>query len=412
MTQLSDPDVIVVGAGLAGLAAATHLIAAGRTVRVLEAAERPGGRVVTDTIDGFTIDRGFQVFNTAYPEFPRVIDLDTLDLKEFDRGALIHRTGRNYLVADPRQRPKALPGTVAAPLGPLRQRLTLAAFVAAAGYAPPDRIRAQPDVTFAAQLHAWHLDGAVTDRFVRPFLAGVLLEADLSTSSRFVDFVWRSFVRGRVVVPAHGVGALPAALAAALPARTVEYGIDVQAVRPGAVDTADGTRRAGAVIVAADPRRAAALLDMRPPAMNSVTTVYHSAEHAPTERPLILLDAEGGPVVNTVVLSNAAPGYAPAGQALIASSYLGVETLTEVDVRRELVRLWGPQAQTWDHLTTTPVSGALPALPGGSRLRRPVRLAAGLFVAGDWRDTPSTQGALVSGRRAATAVIGPPKNSE
>jgi phytoene dehydrogenase-like protein len=58
-------DVVVVGAGLAGLACARRLTRAGVSTTVAEAGDGVGGRVRTDRVDGMLLDRGFQVHNTA-----------------------------------------------------------------------------------------------------------------------------------------------------------------------------------------------------------------------------------------------------------------------------------------------------------------------------------------------------------
>ncbi|RIX30691.1 FAD-dependent oxidoreductase [Amnibacterium setariae] len=401
-----DADVLVVGAGLAGLAAALRLTAAGRSVRVLEASDAPGGRVRSDRIDGFTVDRGFQVLLTAYPELQRIGLPAGLDLGAFVRGALLRDADGLHLVADPRSAPAGAPGLVTAPLGTAVQRAALGAYLAGVVVTPTGRLRRGRDVELREALARHGVRGAPVEHFLRPFLQGVLLERDLTTSNRFAGFVLRCFALGRVGVPAHGMGALSDGLAARLPAGAIEYGRRVEAVRPGEVDVAgEGTRRAEAVIVAADPVTAAGLLDLRVPVMHAVTTVWHAVPAPPTRRPAIALDTERGPVANSVVMSNAAPAYSPDRRALVASSMLAPEPIPDRLLRSTLARIWGVGTTGWEEVAVTRVPAALPALPGGSPLRKPVRLTEGLYVAGDHRDTPSQQGALVSGRRAADAYL-------
>lgn len=398
-----EADVLIVGAGLAGLAAALRLTAAGRSVRVLEASDAPGGRMRSDVVDGFTIDRGFQILNTAYPELLRIGLPAGLDLGRFLRGALLRdRAGLHLLALSP----LGLGGLVDAPLGTAADRARLGAYFADVVLSPAARLRGARDVELQQALAQHGVTGDPVEHFLRPFLQGVLLERDLSTSSRFAAFVLRTFARGAVGVPAAGMGALPAALAARLPEGTIEYGARIAAVRPGEVDVAgDGTRAAEAVVVAADPVTAASLLDLRAPVMHGVTTYWHAVPAPPTRRPVIALDTEGGPVANSVVMTNAAPSYSPDGRALIASSVLGDEPIPDALLRSTLARIWGVGTVGWQEVAVSRVPAALPALPGGSPLRRPVRLAEGLYVAGDHRDTPSIQGALVSGRRAADAYL-------
>ena len=236
--------------------------------------------------------------------------------------------------------------------------------------APP--ARAGTDRELRQALARRGVRGAPVDHFLRPFLQGVLLERELTTSSRFAAFVLRSFALGRTGVPAAGVGALPALLAERLPAGTIEYGARVEAVRPGEVDVAgSGTRAADAVVVAADPVTASRLLGLPVPAMHGVTTVWHAVPAPPTRRPVIALDTEGGPVANSVVMTNASPAYSPDGRALIASSVLGPEPLPDRLLRSTLARIWGVGTAGWHEVAVTRVPEALPALPGGSPLRKP-----------------------------------------
>ncbi|WP_374203717.1 FAD-dependent oxidoreductase [Pseudonocardia sp. ICBG601] len=240
----------------------------------------------------------------------------------------------------------------------------------------------------------------------------MLAETALETSTAFVRLVWRSFALGTIVVPDDGMEALPRRLATALPEGTVTLGTRVHAVRGGPapeLDTGGGTLSARAVVVAADPRTAAALLPgVAEPRMNALTTFFHVPPQAPTAAALLHLDGTGGPVVNTMVLTAAAPGYSADGRPLVASSIVGTPGSTGLDepaVRRELARIWGVGTDDWLHLHTAQVDEALPLFEAGRPVRRDVDLGENLFVAGDHRDTPSTQGALVSGRRAAQAVL-------
>ena len=407
MSLPSSAEVVVVGAGLAGLSAARRLAAAGIDALVLEASDTVGGRVATDVVDGFLLDRGFQVHNTAYPEAARVLDHAALDLRAFTPGALVRVGDRLHRLVDPRRRPLAVPGTALAPIGSPLDKARVALLAARDALLPAERLAAGPETTTYEALRRRGLSDTVIDRFLRPFLTGVFLERELTTSSRFFDLVWRSFARGTVCVPAGGMRQIPALLAAALPAGAVHTGVPVHRVGPGRVETAAGTVRAASIVVAADPVTAAELLPaLSAPEMRAVTTVYHVTPEPPVREPTLLLDGErSGPVVNSVVLTNAAPSYSPDTRALVSTSVLGLDPPDDPTLRRELERLYGLSTADWEHLATVRVPRALPAAPPPLDLRRPVRLGDGFYVAGDHRDTPSIQGAMVSGRRAAAAVL-------
>jgi glycine/D-amino acid oxidase-like deaminating enzyme len=396
-------EVLVVGAGLAGLSAATRLAAAGLDVHVLEAGGHAGGRLATERFDGFLVDRGFQVFNTGYP---RAADLDlaALDLGWFERGAVIRVDGRAHRVVDPRRQPTAIAGTAVAPLGSVREKAALVAFSLRAGYAPVDRLLRAPETTAEAALRAAGVGDAALDRFLRPFLAGVLLEDELATSSRYLDLLWRSFVRGKTGLPAAGMQAVGEQLAGRLDAGRVHLRTPVRSVSPGSAATDEGTWSADAVVVATDPATASRLLPaVEADAPREVTTHLHVLPGSPWSSPLIVLGQPRGRLVNSAVVSDAQPRYSPDGRALVASSTL--DRTREEEVRGEIAAAHGVSPSDLEHLTSVTVPGAQPAALPPLRLRRPVDLGKGLFVCGDHRDTPSIQGAMASGARAARAVL-------
>jgi hypothetical protein len=217
----------------------------------------------------------------------------------------------------------------------------------------------------------------------------------------------RSFVLGTPSVPTLGMSRLPELIAASLPAGTVRLNNRVESVTAGRVRTADGEITARAVVVATDPRTAAELTGQPTAATKSLTTFWHTSAAPPTASRMLHLDADArGPVINTAVMTNVVPTYAPAGRPLTASTTLGADgsATAEQAARRHAGQIYGVDTHSWELVTTHVIEGALPVQPPPLRLRQPTALDSGLFVAGDHRDTASIQGALVSGRRAATAV--------
>ena len=393
----------MVGAGLAGLSAATRLAAAGCDVHVLEAGGHAGGRLATERIDGFVVDRGFQVLNTGYPRAAD-LDLDALRLGWFERGAVVRVDGRAYRVVDPRRRPLAVPDLLSAPLGGVRAKAALAAFSVLRGYAPVSALLRSPERTAEQALRSAGVGDAALERFLRPFLAGVLLESELATSSHYLDLLWRSFVRGAIGLPAGGMQAVGEQLAGRLDGGRLHLATPVDTVAPGAVTVPGSTLRAEAVVVATDPATAARLLPtVTASAPREVTTHYHVLPGSPWPSPLIVLGQPDGRLVNSVVLTDAQPRYSPDGRALVASSSLA--RTAEPDVREEVARAHDVSPGDLDHLTTVTVTGAQPAAVPPLRLRSPVDLGDGVYVCGDHRDTPSIQGAMASGARAARAVL-------
>ena len=402
--------MVVVGAGLAGLACARRLLAHGLNVRVLEASDAVGGRVATDRVDGFTGDRGCQVLNTAYPALRRAVDLDRLALRPLPRGARIRRRGRLADVPHPFASPTAAVRAATSGAASLPGKLSLARYAASLLASPAESVKRRPDVDAPT---AWgeQVPAAVVDDVLVPFMSGVVLEAEITTSRVFTDLMMRMFALGTSAVPAAGMRALPEALAAHLPTGVVRLCSPVVEVGPGSVALRDGTEvDAAAVVVATDPWTAHRLVPGLgdPPLPRGVTTYWFAADPWPGQDGVLTLDADGSGVTNSVVVTASAPEYSSDGRSLVATSVLhdGTRPALPADQARTVAAgLHRAPHDDWDLVATRDVPLALPAMTAPHPLRRPVHLAThDLWVAGDHRDTSSIQGALVSGHRTATSV--------
>lgn len=395
--------IVVVGAGLAGLSAALELVAAGVEVTVLEAGDEVGGRVRTDVVDGVRFDRGFQILLPAYPELERLA-LEPFPLRYLRPGVFVHDNGRHDLLADPRSGPSAWDGLLRQHVLSARDLAALSGFSARDAFGPVRPLLAAADLPTRDELRRLGVTERGVEAVFRPFLAGVFLEPRLTTSSRFFHLVWRSFARGGAAVPALGMGELPKAMAERLPAGTVQLETAVRAVHDTGVDLEEGGRiAADAVVVATDGTTAARLLPgLAEPRWNGVTTWYFRPPRSPLRDGCLVVDAGGGPVVNTAVMSEVSRPYSPHAP-LVQASVLG--DAGEQDVRAHLNRLYGTDTSRWEVLRRYEIPRALPAMDAPHRLRRSVRAGERRYVCGDHRDTSSIQGALHSGRRAARAVL-------
>lgn len=453
LEPVCQADVVVVGAGVAGLAAAHRLISAGVTTAVLEAAPYVGGRMSTEKVDGFRLDRIGQLLSTSYPELRLTPGLDPLVLRPFSPGVLVHSEGRHHragaptpgggargalkavralataprAVSAPREQTEtftaagprtarsraagsratgSLSGT---PLGGALDQARLGASLARIAATPVERLLAGPDLPAGRALTARGIPARTIDGFLRPLLAALLCDPELSTSSRCADLALHAFASGRLCVPEGGAEVLPVLLAQALPPGTVHTGVRATSVSTTSVTTAEhGELHCRAVLLATDAHAAAELLPgLRVPDFHPVTVVHHTMDEPPSTGASLLLDADrDGPVAHTAVVSRVDPSRAPAGRALVSSTVLGLPP-DDVDgaVRAHLAHLFGTSTQRWETLAVHHTGRAVPAMRPPHDLRRPVRLLAGLYVCGDHRDTSTVQGALHSGHRAASAVL-------
>lgn len=405
-------EVVVIGAGLAGLAAARVLHDAGRDVVVLEASDGVGGRVRTDRVDGFTLDRGFQVLLTAYPELHRQFDVPALRLQRFDPGAVVWLDGAAHVVADPfRSPPSSLWASARAPIGSLLDKAKVLRWRRHLSSGSVPTLLRGPDLPAVSALRGAGFSSTMIDRFFRPLAGGIQLDPALRSSSRMLEVVFRMLSEGDAAVPADGMGALSAQLAGRVPADRIHLSTPVVAVE-GTTVRLDGGRTitAGQVVVATEGPAASRLLGLPEVASKSAACVWFAADVAPLASKAIVLDGgHTGPVANVAVMSNVAPSYAPAGQALVAAAMPGIGPTSGLGdlatvARTQLRGWWGPVVDRWRVLRTDVIAHGQPGTEPPFHPKRRVALGDGRFVCGDHRDTPSIQGALYSGRRCGEAV--------
>jgi len=411
---MPDHDVLIVGAGLAGLACALELHGKGATPLVLEAGDAVGGRVRTDVVDGFLLDRGFQVILEAYPECRRLLDYDALGLRPFYPGAEIWTGDGFNRFADPYRRPQDALATLASPPGTFSDKLKVTTFRKEVLAGAAEDLLQGPDRTVQEDLRAFGFSDEMVDRFFRPFFGGVLLNRELSDSSRIFRYIFRMFSVGAIAIPAEGMGQIPNQLAARLPDGAIRLNSRVASVDAGKVVLESKEELRGeAVVVATEGPEAARLLPGIPePGSKATTCVYFDAPKAPLSGPVLILNGSGTGLVNHVaVLSEVSPDYAPSGRHLVSVSCLGIPDLPEEalldGVMAQMARWFGDEVGDGRHLRIYRIPHALPLQSPGvlEPPEREVRVYPGVFVCGDHRETASLQGALHSGRRAAEAVL-------
>jgi phytoene dehydrogenase-like protein len=402
-------DTLIIGAGLAGLSAAVRLHDAGREVLVLEAADAVGGRVRTDKVDGFLLDRGFQVYLDAYPEAGALLDLEALDLQRFEPGALVWKNGKSRRLMDVFRRPRALLSSAFQPIGTPLDKLLVAKLRARLLRKTQEEIWSAPESTTADYLRRFGFSKGMIDLFFRGFYGGIFLEEHLVTSSRMFEFTFGMFSRGNATLPAAGMQAIPDQLAARLPAGTIRFGCPVESLSGTTVLAAGREISANHVILATDGSRAARLLPERitAPRWNGTTCLYFSAPEPPYPDALIMLKGDREGLINNLcVPSNVSASYAPTGKALISVS-LGHTTGMGEDlvgaVKTELYAWFGPVVDKWRLLKAFHLPLALPIEPPGHAAKTAQN--GSVQVCGDFLSSASIEGAVRSGKTVAEEIL-------
>ena len=412
--NLPDKKVIIVGAGLAGLSCARRLMEDDIPFLILEADQRIGGRLKTDTIDGFTLNHGFQVLQTAYPEANRVLDYSRLALKAFAPGAIIRIDGRFHRIADPRRHPRDLLSTLTAPIGTMGDRLRMARLAFNVRRGNSDGIFEKPDMPTIEFLRSNGFSKRIINRFFKPFFAGVCLDMDIKASSRVFKYIFRIFAEGDVALPGRGMGAIPQQLAETLPQGSIRTGCRVESIHQSKVVLTTGeTIKGQAVVLATEGPETARLAGLPIPGRSrGEICLYYASRKPPVDKPYLVLNGDGSGWVNSLTVpSIVAPTYAPADQHLVSVVVIGHmgadDKSVERTVRQELTGWFGEAVADWRHLKTDRILHALPEqpppMPDPTVAAPPIR--PGLFVCGEYGNVPGIQWAMLSGRQAAEAVL-------
>ena len=407
-------DVVIVGGGLAGMSCARHLQDIGVPYRLIEASDRIGGRVKTDRVDGFLLDRGFQVLQTAYPVVRRTLMNYPLRLKRFPPGVVIHRDNRLYTLADPRRCPKYLWETMTAPVGTLTDRLRMVKMARNVCSGTDESLFQSPESTAMVFLKASGFSEKMIRSFFIPFFGGVCLDPQIRASSRVLQYVFRMFARGDAALPENGMEEIPRQISCAIPAERILTGVRVDRVAEGKVVLEDGREwQPRAVVLATEGPEVQRLLGRSDPIGSvSETCLYFSTNQLPIKEPFLVLNGDGkGPVNNVAFPSMVSPGYAPPGQHLVSVVVLGLPpgdaAGMESRVRAQLGQWFGPMVRRWRHLKTYLIRHALPQqFPPTSDPTVPQPpVGPGIFVCGEYGSLPGIQWAMLSGRRSAETVI-------
>ena len=381
-------EVLIVGAGLAGINAAITLESAGVEVTVIEASDRAGGRIASDVIDGFICDRGFQLINAKYPALQELEVIKEIDFIPAPRVIEVAIGNRRHPIGDPRQLPwSALNGAT----GTIPEKIALLRFIVSKAKAGQSIGEALRDT------------GTCYDRVLRPFLQGVFLTDPDNVDAIYGRSIIKSFVNGKPGIPRNGVGELPKALSKRV--GKIVYNTRVDRLDLTSVHTNNGTYTADKIVIATDATTATQLLGLSEvPSMAGCITWYHAVSQNPSGSGRLVVDGQRrGPIINTVVMSDISANYAPSGQHLVATTT--ELNVTESDVRRHLAVVWGTSTHSWEFIAKYEIPAALPIHSVGRSLSQAMKINEHHFVAGDHRSVPSQQGALFSGRLAAQLIL-------
>eukprot|EP01025_Chloroclados_australasicus_P025582 TRINITY_DN25512_c1_g2_i2.p1 TRINITY_DN25512_c1_g2~~TRINITY_DN25512_c1_g2_i2.p1 ORF type:complete len:496 (-),score=26.91 TRINITY_DN25512_c1_g2_i2:280-1713(-) len=429
----SAVEVLIIGAGIAGLACATRLINSGVRPLILEASDDVGGRVRTDEVDGFLLDRGFQIFLSSYPNAKQLLDYEQLDLRPFYAGALVYYNGSFHRVADPFRHFADSLGTLFNPIGSIKDKLFIGKLRLQSLQWGYDEILERKETTVINRLKEEGFSSNIIDRFFRPFLGGIFFNNELTTTSRMLEFVMKMLATGSNCLPAKGIGAITQQMAKNIPSECIRLGQRVESIGQGqsndflqcvAMDSDTNekttyTAKRGLVLATEGSEAQNLLSSFENKQLEShqgepvgTCCLYFCADKPPTNEPILFLDGNGDGIINNCCFpTNVTKTYSSDSRALISASTVGIHSeLSDDELEaktREQMTIWfgKDQVDNWKHLRTYRIPYAQPCQQPPTNLKRGVKLGDKLFVCGDHRDTATFDGAIVSGQRTADAIL-------
>ncbi len=408
-------DVIIIGAGMTGLSAAAYLKRAGKKVLVLEAADKVGGRIRTEKIDGFILDCGFQILLTEYPEAKELLNYERLKLKKFLPGAYVYNGSPVFkIIADPGRLPKKMFSTLFSGIGSLSDKVKILSLKSRLKKMAIAEIFGQQELTTAEALKQYGFSNGFIEQFIRPFFAGVFLENELSTSRRMFDFCFKMFCEGFAAIPEHGMEAIPKQLSYELNDTELRLNSTVAKIAKGVVTLENGYEfSATDIIVACDPMGSISGLDDRKIQYCSGTTFYYKYSHSPLDEQLLMVNAIPGKLINHLaVITDISSNYSYTSDALISVNVVNDKGLADDilarEVKKELKEWFGPSASYWELIKMYKISKALPTQETVSDTlnEAEVKLSNGLYQLGDFALNSSINGAMSAGRQIAEHITG------
>jgi protoporphyrinogen oxidase len=402
--------VVIVGAGLAGLTCARALKRSRTPFLLLEAGDRIGGRIKSDHVSGFHLERGAQVYFTAYPNAKGQLDEVKLDIKRYEPGATVIWDGEQHVVSRERPLQMAISGFLG-----MADKLRLASWMRDIQWLDPEDIEEIDDCSIEEYLVQQGFSTRCIDRFFRPFLSSFFLDRSLSDSGRQLVFLWKVMDAGFHGVPALGMEEIPRQIGATFSGELLRVNCRVtelvkEAGTVTGVRLEDGERiEASTVILACEASAAGALSGIALPAsFRSCVRLYFTTPTSPLQAGWIALNGNARGIVNHLILY---PFSATSSQ-LVSTTILGERSESDdqlAEIVKAEMRVWFPghEVESWKFLRGYRGTNAQMAQPPGFKKSAPGNDSGipGLFFAGEFTTNSSIDGAIQSGIDCADLIL-------
>lgn len=406
-----DQKVVIIGAGVAGLIAAQHLEKEGLSPLIIESTDRLGGRLKTENIGGFLLDKGFQIVLSDYPEVQNYLDLEALQVAPFDPGAIIFHKGKRFLIADPIRKPIHALQTLFAPIGTPKDKWLILKLKKLVSNQSPENLFAQYKQSTPSFLRDFGFSERIISRFFKPFFTGIFLTETLEVSSAMFLYIFQLFSNGKAVLPAKGIEEVPQQLSRKLSKTKFLFHEEVREINNQKIHLASGSRiTAKAIIIATDPAPMIKQLINQEIKFHQTSNYYFKTSAPILNTPTLGIVADDQFLINSFCELNAVQkNYSKSGKTLFSVT-LKPNLNTQPTISKiieELAQLTNQPNHYFEFVHSYSIHKALPIVNPLKYSLSPteVKLTAGIFLAGDYLLYPSLDAAMKSGRIAAQAAI-------
>ena len=406
--------IVIIGAGIAGLTCAKYLKDKGVDALILEASDGVGGRVRTDVVEGFRLDRGFQVLLTSYPEAKKLLNYDDLRLKNLPSGARVRCGDDFFVMPNPLKDILTAPQALFSPVGNLLDKIKILQLnLETRNAVEPDDSSSKSTESTLAFLKNYGYSETIINRFFVPFFRGVFLEENLATDSSFFKFLYNHFASGDVVLPEAGMQAIPEQIAGHLSPEQIRLNTPVKEINGKNIYLENGEMiEADKLVLATDARSGAKLLGKDSKVeFNSTVCLYFETD-SPLElgsAPYLIINSNQNELIDhLLVASDVVPSYAPSGKTLISVNIVGgkaiADALLEENTKAELSQ-WFSSKIIWQHLKTYRIPNALPQYNQNSLIDTELKINEYTYRCGDYTAYPSLNAAMKTGREVAEMLF-------
>ena len=400
----------IIGAGVSGLIAAKVLEDNGYYPTLIESSDSVGGRIKTLNIEGYQLDKGFQVLLTEYPEAKKHLDFKALKLQKLIPGASIFKNNKQYIIGNPMKNISLLIPTLFSDIGTFADKLKILKLYLYLRFKSIEKIFLSKEIKTIEYLKKCKFSNKIINHFFKPFFAGIFLETELSTSSRMFEFVFKMFAQGNVAIPESGMQEIPKQIAKKLIKTNFIFNTHVDKISEGEITTKNNIKiKSDYTIIATEVKNLIDGYNFSSVKWKSCVNFYFETDKKSMRSGLIGIIPGNDTIINNIFFVSGIKSKITGPKELLSVTVINSKSFSKVDlidrVKYELKKYCGINVVRLINQFNIPKS--LPDLKDISNNKRSsdFQISESIFLAGDHKLYGSLNAAITSGEMSALQLI-------